>query len=226
MGNTTRLFPVMIFGFALVVVLGIGARALPPTGYPQATASAHGNANAKGVTVVIDPGHGGDDEGAIGENGTMEKDAALETALRIQQKLLTRTKATVILTRHQDVDVSLDDRVKIACETSADAFISIHYDSFTDPDIRGMTIYFYDDEDVSLAEVIHGRLLDSDLNTEDRGIEFEDYHVLRENPSPAVLLELGYVSNADDEARISSQDYQEKVAAAIADGIIAYLKSK
>jgi len=216
----------MTFVFSVVVVLGIAARVLPPaeTEYAQAAAPAH--VNEKGVCVVIDPGHGGDDEGAIGENGTMEKDAALQTALRIQQELLARTKATVILTRDQDVDVSLEDRVKVASETSADVFISIHYDAFTDPTIQGMTIYFFDEEDWNLAEAIHERLLDSDLNTEDRGIEFEDYHVLRENPSPAVLLELGYVSNRSDEARINSQDYQEKVAAAIADGIIEFLKSR
>lgn len=226
MGNTTRLFPVMTFVFSVVVVLGIAARVLPPaeTEYAQAAAPAH--VNEKGVCVVIDPGHGGDDEGAIGENGTMEKDAALQTALRIQQELLARTKATVILTRDQDVDVSLEDRVKVASETSADVFISIHYDAFTDPDVRGITTYFFDDEDLRLAEEIHERLLDAGLDTEDRGIEFEDYIVLRDNPIPAVLLELGYITNPDDEANMKSSEYQEKVAAAIADGIVDYLRSR
>lgn len=180
----------------------------------------------EGKTVVIDPGHGGNDGGSVGQNGTLEKDVTLKTAIKVKQKLLQQTKATVILTREADEYVSLKDRVKVAHKKSADLFISIHYDAFTDHDVKGMTTYFYNLKDAGLAQMMHEQLLDHHLNTRDRGVAIGDYYVLRENLSPAILLELGYISNRDDEARINSKAYQAKEADAIASGITEYLRSE
>jgi len=218
-----RLLPAIALGAALVAAIGL-AGGEPPSDIPQAVASVR--SKLKVPIIVIDPGHGGYDEGAIGGSGTREKDVTLDTARRVQRELLRRIKARVTLTRKEDVDVAMEERVRIAHERSADVLISIHYDAFTDPDVRGITTYFFDDEDLRLAEEIHERLLDAGLDTEDRGIEFEDYIVLRDNPIPAVLLELGYITNPDDEANMKSSEYQEKVAAAIADGIVDYLRSR
>lgn len=179
-----------------------------------------------GKTIVIDPGHGGNDGGSIGQNGTLEKDVTLKTALKVEQQLLKKTKATVILTRDADEYVSLKDRVKVAHKKSADLFISIHYDAFTDHKVQGMTTYFYNIKDAGLAQMMHEHLLDHHLNTRDRGVAIGDYYVLRDNLSPAILLELGYISNLDDEKRINSEAYQDKEAEAITDGIIEYLKSE
>src|SRR5690606_13645230 len=93
-------------------------------------------------TIVIDPGHGGRDEGAAGANGTLEKDLTLNAALLLGEKLK-KAGFNVILTRSSDEYVSLQDRAELAYIKNADVFISLHFDSIDDSSVHGHTTYYY-----------------------------------------------------------------------------------
>ncbi|MEH7014685.1 N-acetylmuramoyl-L-alanine amidase [Neobacillus niacini] len=181
--------------------------------------------NLKGKTIIIDPGHGGKDVGASGQMGTLEKDVTLKMARNLQHELEKRTGASVILTRDKDVTVSKKERVELANTKNADLFISIHFDAFTSNEVNGITTYYNHGTDRSLAALIHRHLFEQDLGTRDRGVSFGDFFVLRENTKPSILLELGYISNAEDEKRINSQTYQTQASTAIVEGVIEYLSN-
>lgn len=106
--------------------------------------------------------------------------------------------------------MELEDRVTIASENDADMFISIHYDGFENNNVRGMTSYYYQNQDKKIADLIHHHIFMQEIGTRDRGVSFGDYYVLRENKVPAVLLELGYISNAEDEALINTTAFRKK----------------
>jgi N-acetylmuramoyl-L-alanine amidase len=181
------------------------------------------NNTIKDKTIVLDAGHGGKDRGAAGKNGTLEKTLTLQTAQLLQGKLQ-KAGANVILTRNTDLFISLPNRVKTAYQYKADVFISIHYDSSHDPTVDGMTIYYYDVvRDYPLAASLYSRLSRIE-NMNNRGIRFGDFHVLRENSRPSVLLELGYLSNPKEEKLISSSLYQEQVTDAILDSLNEYFQ--
>ncbi|PGS53868.1 N-acetylmuramoyl-L-alanine amidase [Bacillus sp. AFS041924] len=186
------------------------------------------NASSKkiltGKTIVIDAGHGGEDIGASGQNGTIEKDVTLAMVKNIQNELEKRTGAKVILTRNDDVRVSLADRVKIAEENNADLFVSIHFDAFFTNEVEGITSYYNKKSDEPLAALIHEHIFNNGLDARDRGVSLGDYYVLRENPRPAILLELGYISNSTDETRMTSEEFQTNTTNSIVDGLIEYLK--
>ncbi|MFJ7936308.1 N-acetylmuramoyl-L-alanine amidase [Sporosarcina sp. NPDC096371] len=177
----------------------------------------------KGKTIIIDAGHGGKDDGSSGQRGTLEKDVTLKMAKEIQREFAKKSDATVILTRDQDDSVTLGNRVELANKENADLFISIHFDAFTSNDVEGITTYYNKEEDLRLATLIHSYLFNQDMGTRDRGVKLGDYFVLRENTQPSILLELGFISNKEDEKRIISQAFQTKASIAIVEGVIEYL---
>ncbi|MEB3057232.1 N-acetylmuramoyl-L-alanine amidase [Bacillus pseudomycoides] len=173
--------------------------------------------------IVIDPGHGGNDPGSIGPKGTKEKDITLKTAKSIQKKLEEKGM-TVILTREDDTFVPLKNRVATSQNKSADLFLSIHYDGFTTNDVKGVTTYYYKGlKEQALAETIHEHLF-KHIQAKNRGVKSGDYYVLRENQKPSILLELGYITNPEDEERMNSQQFQADVASGIVNGVIEYFK--
>ncbi|OBY81464.1 N-acetylmuramoyl-L-alanine amidase [Paenibacillus sp. KS1] len=182
-----------------------------------------GGQQLEGKTIVLDPGHGGHDPGSVGQQGTLEKDVTLQTVQAIKRELQRRTGAQVVVTREQDETVSLQQRIDVAEEKSADLYVSVHYDAFDTGEAEGMTTYYYDDSNWQLANTMHEHLKQS-LNMRDRGVHVGDYMVLRDNSRPSILLELGYISNHDDEQRMKSQAFQEQAANAIVDGIIDVLR--
>ncbi|MFD2043698.1 N-acetylmuramoyl-L-alanine amidase [Ornithinibacillus salinisoli] len=173
-------------------------------------------------TIVLDPGHGGKDPGAIGHNGVLEKDIILSTTRKIAEHLRS-TGANVILTRTDDYFVSLDERIEVSNINEADAFLSIHYNSFSMQSVGGFNTYYYSNEtDLGLAQAIHTSLA-GEIKLRNRGIIRDDYRVLRKNNSPAVLIELGFITNSNDLVVIQTEDYQNRVAKAITTGIKEYL---
>lgn len=170
--------------------------------------------------IVIDPGHGGKDRGTKGVKGTLEKNLTLETALLLRDKL-EAAGATVVLTRNTDTDLSLPSRVKVSHRHNADAYISLHYDNADNQLVSGVTTYYYHSYQKSLAASISNSL-GSSLQTVNRGYRFGDYHVLRENERASAILELGYLSNESDEAKVTSKQYQEDVSDAIYSGLENY----
>lgn len=177
----------------------------------------------KGKVIVIDPGHGGQDKGTSGYRGTFEKNITLSTAMKLYQKLQ-NAGANVILTRSDDHYVSLPARVGIGESNHADAFISIHFDSLKeDQSVTGHTTYYYHDNQKELANDIN-QGISASVSIKDRGVRFGDFHVIRENNAPAVLTELGYLSNPNEELLINTQQYQELVSTGIYNGFVEYFK--
>lgn len=172
------------------------------------------------ATIVIDAGHGGRDGGAIGAGGSLEKSLTLRTAEILYHKL-SSTGANVIMTRQDDRYIDLQSRVAASSQHQADAFVSIHYDAIDDRSVKGYTTYYYGDMDNELAQSVHGGL-EGQLSINNRGIHYGNFLVLRENSIPAVLLELGFISNPSEEVTINNDHFREIAATGIYNGLINY----
>lgn len=173
-----------------------------------------------GLTIVVDAGHGGNDHGTTGQRGTDEKDITLKTASLLASKL-SAAGANVVMTRESDEYVALRKRVSIAHQYEADAFISLHYDATEDSSINGFTTYYMNSNQKDLAEAIHDGLT-SKIDLKDRGTQQGNYLVLRENRQKAVLIELGYLSNASEERNVTTAKFREQATLGIYQGILNY----
>ncbi|WP_410514747.1 N-acetylmuramoyl-L-alanine amidase family protein [Paenibacillus sp. BR2-3] len=175
--------------------------------------------------IVIDAGHGGKDPGGISVNKRKEKDFALATALKIEELLKNDPDIEVVLTRSDDSYPTLQDRVRIANNLNADLFLSIHANSIpagSKSNPSGTETYYTRNESLQFAEIVHKYLVPA-TGLSDRGVRQSSLHVTRETKMPAILLECGYLSNANDEALLYSEDFQQRVAEAIVAGIKEYL---
>lgn len=192
-----------------------------PAGEP-AKSTESGAKGIKGKIIVVDPGHGGNDPGVIGKKyGTVEKSINLTTARYLADKLR-EAGAQVVMTRNKDDDKpELSERSDLSGSKRADAFISIHYNSSPKPISGTLTFFYSKNKDMPLAQKIEARL-DRALGLKSNGISFGDYHVLRENRRPSVLIELGFLSNPKDEAIVRGADYQLQAAEAIVSGLKDY----
>lgn len=174
------------------------------------------------ATIVIDPGHGGVDPGAVGDN-LYEKQATMETSLAIADRLRAEG-ANVILTRSEDASISLEERAWLSNSYHADLFISIHYDSTLEGVYRtGTTTYYYADQDLAIAELVN-RKLANNLPLDNNGTAFGNYLVLRENTQPSLLLELGYMNNNSDVETFNTLYYQNLVADSIYEALAEYFQ--
>ena len=192
--------------------------------------------------IVIDPGHGGHDEGAYGF-GMFEKDLTLDIALRLERDLQQYNLLTV-LTRRSDVYVSLPDRAAIANRYDHSVFVSIHANQCAEPAVDGVEIFYADEKsspdflwnwiglDLTLPQpgpdtgkTLAASIRDSitgDLPIANRGIKERGLYVVSHVQNPAVLVECGFLSNPFDAAQLNSADYREKLAASLAKGILNY----
>lgn len=177
-----------------------------------------------GLDIVLDPGHGGNDPGTSGYYGTDEKKLTLPTAELLAAKL-EAAGANVTLTRESDTYVSLRKRLSVSHQVGADAFISIHFDAVDDNSVHGFTTYYQYEFQKELADHIHSALADR-LTLRDRGVREGNYLVLRENQQHAVLLELGYLSNATEERTLTTSQFRDTAAHAIYEGVISYFDNE
>ena len=177
--------------------------------------------NLSQATIVIDAGHGGDDSGALSNDGKLEKHYTLRFALALAEKLK-KLGTKVYLTRSNDEYVGLKTRPALAQKVHADAFISFHFDSVPVANsASGFTTYYYHkNTSYALAKTLNSAF--TKLTLENRGIEFGDFLVIRENTTPAVLLEMGYINSNYDFAKITNRNYQNQVINAITDGLKEY----
>ncbi|MBD1218036.1 MAG: N-acetylmuramoyl-L-alanine amidase [Aphanizomenon flos-aquae Clear-A1] len=177
------------------------------------------------IVVIIDPGHGGKDPGAIGIGGVQEKNIILPIGKRIAE-ILERNGIQVIMTRDSDYFVTLPGRVTIAEQANASVFVSIHANSAGEnrPEVSGLETYHYD-TGLTLARIVHSKILQS-LNIRDRSVRRARFYVLRKNSMPAILVETGYLTGRDDVAKLRTSAYQNQMAEAIAQGILQYLRSR
>jgi N-acetylmuramoyl-L-alanine amidase len=183
--------------------------------------------------IVLDPGHGGIDTGAAGPAGVVEKDITLPVCVYLKE-YFQQSGARVLLVRTDDRELSEDlvedlrARVRLAKDAGATVFLSIHGNSFPSAYEYGAQTFYYPNHPASprLARCIQDELLrlPSPLGENYRDVQEGDFHVLRNAPCPAALVEIGFLSNPREEALLADPTYQKKLAWHIFAGTVAFLR--
>lgn len=168
--------------------------------------------------IVLDAGHGGHDPGATGVSNKFEKGFTLSLTSKVHKLLEKEPLIKSYMTRSDDTFISLEERAKQANELEANLFISIHGNTYESGQIRGTETYYSRPESYPFAELIHRHLLEA-TGLPDRKVKKVPFKVIRETKMPAVLLEVGYLSNKQDEAQMLQDDFQNRVAASIVKAI-------
>lgn len=239
--------------YVMIAVLLIGAFFLPRLAVKQETEAARqeamaevqqlnnsqqsgGNAQVPKGTIVLDPGHGGDDPGMIGESGINEKKLNLIYAKKLQT-LLEAKGYRVVLTRETeeglyDADAAhkkaqdMQRRVAIIAEEAPLITVSIHQNSYQDPAVSGPQVFYYEHsaEGQKLAKSIQDRM-NSELSEARSRVEKSNssYYILKRSQGTTVIVECGFLSNPEEEARLQEEAYQDRVCAAVCAGILQYL---
>jgi N-acetylmuramoyl-L-alanine amidase len=224
----------------------------------------------KPIIIAIDPGHGGEDPGAIGKKGTREKDVVLKIAKRLKRKIEKNPRFKVFLTRNGDYFISLRNRIKKAKRAGASVFVSIHADAWIRPDARGASVYILSDKGASseaakwmakkenLSDLIGGEISNKndeiaktifnmstsaqiknssilgkkvleELSTishiHKKTVEGAGFAVLKNPDIPSILVETAFISNPQEEDRLRNGLHQEKIASALNNGILTFVKS-
>ena len=189
------------------------------------------------VTVVLDAGHGGADPGKIGVNGEKEKALNLEITLLLKKKL-EEQKVNVVLTRDSDVGLydtgsnnkkvqDLQRRCELIHKTAPVCTVSIHQNSYTTPDVKGAQVFYYTHsaEGKRLAEGLQTALVEGvDPSNHRQAKGNTSYYLLKKTDVPIAIVECGFLSNPGEAQLLITEEYQEKLADAICNGILQYLK--
>lgn len=201
----------------------------PTEGKQNENQGPSGSKTVSSQVIVIDAGHGAHDPGADGF-GLLEKNVNLDTALKVQA-LFANTPFKIVMTREDDTYPTLDDRVAIAKKAKGNVFVSIHSNAFNGS-ANGIETYYYAaaynpyvSDSIMLATAIQNRLV-AIGDMKNRGVKKGNLKVLRENNMPAALVELGFIDNAGDNAKLKSEAWRQKAAQAIYWGILDYYKQK
>jgi N-acetylmuramoyl-L-alanine amidase len=236
----------------------------PPAAAPDTRLVIPTQGPATGLrTVVLDPGHGGEELGTQGAKGTLEKEITLSVARRLRTLIESRLGLKVFLTREDDRTMSLDDRSAFANNHRADVFLSIHANSAVRPALKGAEVYYLTVEradaearkkadenattlpalgggnraiDLILWETAQARYLEQSatlagfieqalrpkVEMSPRAVQQAPFRVLVGANMPAALVEIGYLSNADQEGQIATASYQDQVAQALLDALIKF----
>ncbi|ARC84797.1 cell wall-binding repeat-containing protein [Clostridium argentinense] len=195
---------------------------------PQSYIVNNANFKDKEYKVFIDPGHGGSDPGAIGLNKLTEKEVTLAVGMKVKSKLEAQG-IKVQISRTTDVFVDLSPRAQMANIFGADAFVSIHNNSFGDRSVSGTETYVYTgtgeriNESKKLAGLVQNNLLNN-LGSKNRGVKSADFAVVRQTYMPAILAELEFISNPTVEEKMRTDKFREDCANAIVAGVLSYLK--
>ena len=219
----------MVLIFSIASIFGFGENAVETVAPP-----------VSGITVVIDPGHGLPDGGAVGLSGTLEYELNLKIARELGS-LLQQSGAKVVYTREDDYSVGYDSsqtirnikrndlnmRKQIAESSDADLFISIHMNKFEDSKYKGAQV-FYDTslpQNEKLAQSIQKYIRDfaDNSNTREAKKSGGSIYVLKDLPIPSALVECGFISNQEEEKKLQTASYQKKIAFSVYCGIINYL---
>jgi N-acetylmuramoyl-L-alanine amidase len=173
-------------------------------------------------TVVIDPGHGGHDNG--GQWGRVyEKHLALDTATRLEANLR-RMGYQTVMTRRSDYFISLPQRVAAGNRHRNAIFVSIHYNYTWKEQVSGLETFYYSREGQRLAQYVQSSLV-RQTRTVDRNAKFARFYVIRNSTLPAILVEGGFVSNENERNRMKSAYFRESIARGIAEGIQRYRRA-
>lgn len=190
-----------------------------------------------GKIIVIDPGHGGVDGGAVSALGDFEKEITLQIGIKLANRLRTAGSADVVLTRDRDLDYytpgkggkrnDLERRIEITQNSGAGLFISIHANAIKGKQWSGAQVFYHpgSEEGKKLAAIMQANLKDFPPGNK-RKEKSEDYYILRKSTIPAVIVEVGFLSSPDEAGRLKNEGYQEQLAEAIFRGIVQYEAEK
>lgn len=188
-------------------------------------------AELKDKVIVIDAGHGGHNPGAV-KYGLREADNNLAVASKVEEMLRAKG-AKVVMTRRSDVSLAaktsplrdeLQARVDIADRHNADIFVSIHTNSNDNANVNGAMTFYYDDKSKKLAASIQDSMIQAS-QAADKGTAYGNFLVLRNSKIPAVLVEMGFISNEAEAFKLNNDQYRQKLAAGITDGIQTYFRN-
>lgn len=190
--------------------------------------------NVKNKIITIDPGHGGSDSGAVGPNRYTEKEGAFAISQKVAS-ILNQSGAKVVMTRDSDVDVygpnasarnELQARVDVGNNANSDIFVSIHCNAFVNPAANGTQTFYYGSsyQGQRLAQSIQEKMIEAN-GLRDRGISTCNFYVVKHSYMPAVLIETAFITNYDEEALLSDDEWQTTMAKAIAEGINEYFSN-
>ncbi len=190
-----------------------------------------------GKTVVIDPGHGGVDPGAVGKNKVLEKDINLAVAKRLKE-YIQQGGGKVVMLREEDIDLSspqtegllakkredLAKRLSITEEAKADVYISIHTNSFPGQALTGAQTFYHSKSDSgqALGKAVQAELVAEFPDNKRVAKANQDFFVLKKNTVPAITVEVGFISNPVEESKLQDPNYQTKLAWAVYRGISRY----
>ncbi len=189
--------------------------------------------NAK--KIIVDPGHGNPDGGAVSKNGTIESTINLQIAVKLSEKLK-KQGFDVIMTRSDENGLDkrkrsdMNMRLDIMKNSSADMFISIHMNTFSQSKYKGAEVLYSDNfvESTLLAQLIMDRIKNIDPPNQTRSIQkaSNSLFLMKNSTMPAVIVECGFLSNLEEESLLKNPDYQNKMAESICSGIMDYYKNK
>lgn len=190
--------------------------------------------NVKNKIITIDPGHGGSNSGAVGPNGYTEKEGTFAISQKVAS-ILNQSGAKVVMTRDSDVDVygpnasarnELQARVDVGNNANSDIFVSIHCNAFVNPAANGTQTFYYGSsyQGQRLAQSIQEKMIEAN-GLRDRGISTCNFYVVKHSYMPAVLIETAFITNYDEEALLSDDEWQTTMAKAIAEGINEYFSN-
>ena len=221
-----KIWAVTIFLFALVVVATIRVSTLPVLNFTAPGSKAH---------IVLDPGHGGFDPGKVGTAGTLEKDINLAISLKLKE-MLVKSGYTVTMTRQKDEALceqnasrkkvsDLNARLDLIQKEEPELTVSIHQNSYS-AGTKGAQVFYYSqsEEGHRLARVLQETLKEEIGDGNHRVEKANDsYYMLKKSQGPFVIVECGFLSNPEEEKLLNSEDYQKKMAKALAEGIEKFL---
>ena len=191
------------------------------------------------ICIVVDAGHGGSDPGKVGINGALEKDINLSIALKLKD-LLEQREISVVLTRDSDAGLSPADAtnkkaadMQKRCQMITDAnpafTVSIHQNSYGDPQVKGPQVFYYEDSEggkelaLAIQENMNRKLSIARPRVAKGN---RTYYLLKRSPGVINIVECGFLTNPEEAALLQTEKYQRKVAEAVADGIVTYLKKQ
>ena len=191
------------------------------------------------ITVVIDPGHGGRDGGAVGEDGTLEKELNLAVALKLKS-ILESADIHVVMTRETDIELASPDsphkkaddlkaRLQLAQNQQNALFVSIHMNKFPVEKYRGLQVYYSENhaESLTLAQTIQNAAQNALQNTAERKVKpaGDSIYLMSHLEIPAVLVECGFLSNTEERELLKNEQYQKKLALCISAAVLEYISS-
>ncbi len=216
---------------------GLGSWSRRPPARTALFPTASGPLSAEGLPlvprgrfkVVIDPGHGGPDPGAVGIAGLRETDVVLDVSLQLARLLQSRG-VEVLLTRTSEVDVDLPPRVALANSSGADLFLSVHANalSMDRPDVNGIESFYFEpagNRARALAAAVQQQMLAISPGSPDRGVRTARFFVIRRTVMPSTLVEMGFVTGSLDAPRLMDANFRRQMAVALATGVLTYLQN-